>query len=205
MCLDDGSRSSRSTVVEASYVQKTDSESLLYFTLRLSSNTVSSLQSHHQYYSYYCVFVYLLFQEGQSSQSHTASPLPHPHPPPPPTRPKKWAGGLWNVSIVITLKFKTPALSQLYLLCVCLPQCVWSRGWYVVSQWQRQRRVGRHGAKAGRKTQGADEGSDFAEDLCHAGPQSHDREAGEGGRRVRINREVLLPKKDKEQVKACKY
>lgn len=151
--------------------------------------------------------VCLLFQEGQSSQNHTASPLPHP--PPPPTRPKKWAGRLWNVSIVITLKFKTPALSQLYLLCVCLPQCVWSRGWYVVSQWQWQRqwqwRVGRHGAKAGRETQGADEGSDFAEDLCHAGPQSHDREAGEGGRRVRINREVLLPKKDKEQVKACKY
>lgn len=82
-------------------------------------------------------------------------------------------------------------------------QCVRPRGRRVVAK--RQQRVGRHRAKAGGEAQGADEGSDAAEDIGHAGPQSHDREAGEGGRRVRINRKVVLPKKEKEQMEACKY
>lgn len=94
-------------------------------------------------------------------------------------------------------KFKIRGLSQINLLYVSLPQCIWSRGWHIISQ--RQWRVSRSGAKAGREAQGADEGSDSAEDLGHAGPQSHDREAGEGRRRVRINREILLPNTTKER------
>lgn len=97
VCLDNGNRSTRSTVVEASYVQKTDSESLLYFTL--SYNTVTSIVS------FISLCICLLFQEGHSSQNHTASPLPRPLPPL--MQAKKWAGGLRNISTVITPSLKS--------------------------------------------------------------------------------------------------
>lgn len=64
------------------------------------------------------------------------------------------------------IKFKFPALSQMNL--PSFPQCVWSRGWPIISQWQR--RAGCRGAEAGGEAQGADEGSDSAKDLCHASP-----------------------------------
>lgn len=87
MCLDDGSRSTRSTVVEASYVQKTDSESLL----TLLSNFIHCVIIPDLNIScLYCVLVKSI-QEGRSSQNHSATPLPLP---PPLTQAKKWAGGL---------------------------------------------------------------------------------------------------------------
>lgn len=129
------------------------------------------------------MFVFL-FQEGRSSQNHTALPLQHPLPPPLPplTQAKKWAGRCKKKD------YSFPTFSCLYLLFGVLPQRVWSRGWHIFS-W-RWRRAGRHRTTAGREAQGADEGSDFAQDVRHAGPQSHDREAGEGGWRVWINGEI---------------
>lgn len=58
MCLDDGSRSSRSTVVEASYMQKTDSESSLHFPLWFR------LQCRDHWRSYVFVSVYYLRRDS---------------------------------------------------------------------------------------------------------------------------------------------
>lgn len=68
VCLDNGNTSTRSTVVEASYVQKTDSESLLYyFALQLPYCTVLSLQND------LCMSVYLFIISGGTVQSKSYS------------------------------------------------------------------------------------------------------------------------------------
>lgn len=162
--------------------------------------SLTALDDHYSLISNFSfVFGCFAFQEAQSSQSHTASPLPR-LPPLPLTRAKKWAGTSRSVRKLV--HFQISAFSQFELtLRVFVSKRVRSRGRHIVPQ----RRVGRRGAEAGREAQRADEGTDDAKDLGHAGPQSHDREAGEGGRQVSVNRDVLLPKKEEEQVRACKY
>jgi len=133
------------------------------------------------------IFLCFCFQEEQSSLNRTATPLPRPL-----TQAKKWAGGSQSIGQLIRKPLHILTLSQINLLLMSTPQCVRSRGWHFISK--RQQWVGRCGATAGGEAQGADEGSDAAKDVRHAVSQSYDREAGEGGRRVRINKEALWPK-----------
>lgn len=87
-------------MVEASYVQKTDSESSLDFSLLLFSITVYSLQPHYPK----CDFL-STFQEGQSSQSRIATLPPLP-PPPHLTQAKKLAGDLGRLFAFLLQHFK---------------------------------------------------------------------------------------------------
>lgn len=107
--------------------------------------------------------------------------------------------GRWLMKLFFSLKkkkkSKIPPPSQINLIWTPFLQCLWSWRWHIVTQ----RWLGCCGPNAGRAPQRADEGTDHAEDVCHAGPQGHDREAREGGRRVR--RGLDTKEREKEFVK----